>query len=153
MHLKAAWSHPSQESTQEESGLTPDKFIEKTGFKTLADAEKSIKEGQQKITKQGQEKSDLEAQLQAVYSQRQQPVQQSPPQGQGDFYDNPEQNVARISRNEARSEVQQALQTAQRDRDIAEVRAENPELFDMTKEYTRQKLVAKPWLDGTKEVL
>lgn len=128
---------PSQTPTQET--LTPDKFLEMTGFKSYDEAAKSLKEGHSKITKLAQEKAQLE---QAVRAQYTQPAPQQ--QGQaGDFFDDPEGNVKHIVRNT----VNDVMRNFQAQQAIERVRAENPEKFEQLRPLAQQVFAEKPHLN------
>lgn len=132
---------PSQTQTQET--LTPDKFLEMTGFKSYEEAAKSLKEGHSKITKLSQEKSQLE---QALQSMSRQPTPQQ--QGQvGDFFDDPEGNVKAIVKNTV-SDVMRNFQVQQT---IERVRSENPEKFEQLRPLTQQVFAEKPHLNALGE--
>lgn len=128
---------PSQTPSQET--LTPDKFLEMTGFKSYDEAAKSLKEGHSKITKLSQEKAQLE---QAIRQQYSQPAPQQ--QGQaGDFFDDPEGNVKHIVKNT----VNDVMRNFQVQQTIERVRSENPEKFEQLRPLTQQVFAEKPYLN------
>jgi len=137
---------PSPEA--QETSVNADNFLEKSGFKSYEEVAKSLKEGQQKITQQGQEMSELKQALQTESGQRAQlaqTLQQQVDKGT-DFFDNPEMKSRQLARDE--------MGKMKRDDDIAELRAENPELWDMTAPYTQQVLRQNQYLNtGTKASL
>lgn len=132
---------PSQPKSQE--ALNADKLLEVTGFKSLDEVAKSLKEGQAKITKLSQEKSQLE---QAVQTQYNQPAPQ--PQGQaGDFFDDPEAHAARVAKNI----VQTEMRNFQAQQAIERVRGENPEKFEQLRPIMQQIYTRKPHLNALGE--
>jgi hypothetical protein len=147
-----AGQEPAQ-SSEGQTQETAEQFLERTGFKTLADAEKSYKEAQKKITEQGQKLSQFEQALQGQYNTQSQPVAAPPVSGQGaDFFDDPEGNVARTARNIARAEVMGAVQELEAKQSIARVRSENPAKFDALKPIMNQIYVEKPFLNNLGEM-
>jgi hypothetical protein len=126
---------------------SPQEFLERTGFKSLAEAEKSYKEAQKKITEQGQKLSQFESALQGQYTQSQQRTA-APPTGQGaDFFDDPEGHVARLARQIASEEVSGAVQQLEAKQSITRVRSENPARFDALRPLVQQVYVEKPYLN------
>jgi hypothetical protein len=128
---------PSQTPTQET--LTPDKFLEMTGFKSYDEAAKSIKEGHSKITKLAQEKAQLETAVRAQYNQ---PAPQQSGQA-GDFFDDPEGHVRTIAKNI----VSDTMRNVQAQQAIERVRAENPEKFEQLRPIAQQIFAEKPYLN------
>ena len=128
---------PSQPQPQE--ALNGDKLLELTGFKSLDEVAKSLKEGQAKITKLSQEKSQLESAVQAQYNQ---PAPQ--PQGQaGDFFDDPEASTERVAKNI----VQREMRNFQAQQAVARVRGENPEKFEQLRPIMQNIYARKPHLN------
>ena len=150
-----------QEQTQSPQGQqeqqpqeTPDAFLARTGFKSLAEAEKSFKEAQAKITKVSQEKAQLEQALQGQVAQsQQQPPPIQPRGGQGtDFFDDPEGSVMRIASQVASRQVAETVQQLEARQAIERVRAENPTQFDKLKPIMSRIYQEKPFLNNLGEV-
>ena len=126
---------------------TPQEFLARTGFKSLADAEKSFKEAQRKISQQGEQISKLDKALQGTYAQSTQP-RYTPPQGQGaDFFDDPEGHVVRLARQIAAEEVTGKVQELEAKQSITRVRSENPAKFDALRPIVQQIYMEKPYLN------
>lgn len=149
-----------QEQTQSPQGQqeqqpqeTPDAFLARTGFKSLAEAEKSFKEAQAKITKVSQEKAQLEQALQGQATQSYQPPPIQPRGGQGtDFFDDPEGSVMRIASQVASRQVAETVQQLEARQAIERVRAENPTQFDKLKPIMSRIYQEKPFLNNLGEV-
>ena len=127
---------------------TAEEFLARTGFKTLADVEKSQKEAQRKITEQAQKLKQFESALQGTYTQSQQ--QYTPPAttGQGaDFFDDPEGNVMRLAEQIADRKVNGKIQELEAKQTIGRVRSENPARFDALRSIVSQIYVEKPYLN------
>lgn len=122
--------------------LSPEEFLAETKFKDLSAAQKSIKEAQATITKQAQEKKDLEAALQGATAQSQRPPV---PKGQvPDFFDDPEGNVRR----EVDARVAQALRHQKAANDVETLKEENPEKFAKLESFMKQIYQQKPYLEN-----
>lgn len=138
------------ESPSQPQELSPESLLEQTGFKSLDEVAKSLKEGQTKITQLGQEKSQLEQSLQAEYGQREvQPQRvQAPAEGQAkDFYADPVGNVQAISQEEAYKAAYKVVRTQKISEDIAELKAKNTPLFNIVRPYMDAVYAKKPWLE------
>jgi len=136
------------QSPEGQTQETPQEFLERTGFKSLSDAEKSFKEAQKKISQQGEQISKLDKALQGSYAQSTSTPKYTPPQGQGaDFFDDPEGHVVRLARQIAAEEVTGKVQELEAKQSITRVRSENPAKFDALRPIVQQVYIEKPYLN------
>lgn len=145
-------AQPPESQPQQQPQETAEEFLARTGFKSLADAEKSYKEAQAKITKVSQEKAQLEQALQGMSSQSHQPPPQSSRSGQGvDFFDDPETSVMRIAEQVATRRVNETIQQLEARQAIERVRAEDQAKFDRLRPYMQNVYQNKPFLNNLGE--
>jgi hypothetical protein len=122
--------------------VTAEDFLADTKFKDFDAAGKSMKEAQATITRQAQEKKELEETLQGMSNAQ---SQRPPVQGQApkDFFDDPEGNVSR----QVTAQVSQALRHQKASSDIENIRDENPEKFAKLEPFMKQVYQNKPYLE------
>lgn len=138
-------------ATPQAPTATPDDFLSKTGFKSLDDAAKTLKEQHATITRLSQERKQYEQALQAM---TQQPAvsQPAPVKGQGpDFFDDPEGSVMRIADQIAERKVQERFQQLEAKSIIDRVRSENPARFEELRPLAQQVYIEKPYLNNLGE--
>ena len=128
--------------TPSQPAVTAEDFLAETKFKDFDAAGKSMKEAQATITRQAQEKKELEVALQGMSNAQSQRPQVQPGQAP-DFFDDPEGNVAR----QVTAQVNQALRNQKAGIDIEAVRDENPEKFAKLEGFMKQVYQQKPYLE------
>jgi len=128
--------------TPSQPAVTAEDFLAETKFKDFDAAGKSMKEAQATITRQAQEKKELEVALQGMSNAQSQRPQVQPGQAP-DFFDDPEGNVSR----QVTAQVQQALRHQKASTDIENMREENPEKFAKLEPFMKQVYQNKPYLE------
>ena len=129
----------------------PQDFLEKTGFKSLEDAAKTLKEQHATITRLSQERKQFEQALKASYVAPSQ-TPPAPSAGQGvDFFDDPEKSVMRIAEQIADRKVSEKVQQLEAKQIIERVRADNPQRFEALRPLASQIYIEKPYLNNLGE--
>jgi hypothetical protein len=129
----------------------PQDFLEKTGFKSLEDAAKTLKEQHATITRLSQERKQFEQALKASYVAPSQ-TPPAPSAGQGaDFFDDPERSVMRIAEQIADRKVSEKVQQLEAKQIIERVRADNPQRFEALRPLASQIYIEKPYLNNLGE--
>jgi len=126
-------------------------FLEKTGFKSLEDAAKTLKEQHATITRLSQERKQYEQALKASYVAPS-TTPPAPSAGQGvDFFDDPEKSVMRIAEQIAEKKVSEKVQQLEAKQIIDRVRSDNPQRFEALRPIAAQIYNEKPYLNNLGE--
>lgn len=124
-----------QEISPEQQQINRENFLKATGFKSYEEAYKSLKEGQATITKKSQREKELEQELNDaneainnLAAQSRAPAQAGQAEETDeDFFEKPLEAVDK----RIEQKVRQTIRAEQIALDVAEVRGENPEVFDI----------------------
>ena len=141
----------TQATPQAPQVADPNDFLSKTGFKSLDDAAKTLKEQHATITRLSQERKQYEQALQSL-SQRSVPEPTPVKAGQGaDFFDDPEGTVAKIADQIAERKVTEKVQQLEAKQIIDRVKSENPARFEALRPIAQQIYVERPYLNNLGE--
>jgi hypothetical protein len=139
----------AQATPQAPQVADPNEFLNKTGFKSLDDAAKTLKEQHATITRLSQERKQYEQALQAMYQKPSATQEPTPSKGgQGtDFFDDPEGTVAKIADQIAERRVRETVQQLEAKQIIDRVKGENPARFEALRPIAQQIYVERPYLN------
>lgn len=136
----------SPATPQAPQAADPNDFLSKTGFKSLDDAAKTLKEQHATITRLSQERKQYEQALQSMYQKP--AADPTPVKGQGaDFFDDPEGTVAKIADQIAERKVAEKVQQLEAKQIIDRVKSENPTRFEALRPLAQQIYIERPYLN------